>query len=165
MGVGGQRHTSTSLPPGKTRYPLYRRLGGPQGWFGRVRKTLTPPRFDPRTVQLVASRYTDWAIPAHKYTRRYISKHPNLQHRLREDAEPRKITMQSTSANAYASQTYRVIKGDPVKEGAISCMLMVPLYYTRQWKYVRGSRWGGRSLCYSLFGLLITLRGWVSAQK
>ena len=26
MGVGGQRHTPAALPPGKTRYPLYRRL-------------------------------------------------------------------------------------------------------------------------------------------
>jgi hypothetical protein len=30
-------------PPGKeTRYPLYRRLGGPQGRFGRVRKISLP---------------------------------------------------------------------------------------------------------------------------
>jgi hypothetical protein len=28
-GVGGQRHALAALPPGKTRYPLYRRLGGP----------------------------------------------------------------------------------------------------------------------------------------
>ena len=28
---GGQRHVATALPPGITRYPLYRRLGGPQG--------------------------------------------------------------------------------------------------------------------------------------
>jgi hypothetical protein len=27
-----------SLPPGKKRYPLYRRLGGPQGRSGEVRK-------------------------------------------------------------------------------------------------------------------------------
>jgi hypothetical protein len=27
-------------PPGRTRYPLYRRLGGPQGRPGQVRKTL-----------------------------------------------------------------------------------------------------------------------------
>jgi len=26
-GVGGQGHTPAALPPGKTRYPLYRRLG------------------------------------------------------------------------------------------------------------------------------------------
>ena len=25
-------------PRGKTRYPLYRRFGGPQGWAGRLRK-------------------------------------------------------------------------------------------------------------------------------
>jgi hypothetical protein len=50
-----------SLPPGNTRYPLYRRLGGPQGRSGQVRKVSTPPGFDPRTVQPVASRYTDWA--------------------------------------------------------------------------------------------------------
>jgi hypothetical protein len=67
--VSGQRHAPTALPPAKTRYPLYRRLGGPQGRSGRVRKILPTPgfyfysplRFDPRTVQLVASRYTDWA--------------------------------------------------------------------------------------------------------
>ena len=50
------------LPPGKTRYPLYRRLGGPQGRSGQVRKTSPPPGFDPRTVQPVASRYTDYAM-------------------------------------------------------------------------------------------------------
>jgi len=38
MEVGGQRHAPTALPPGKTQYPLYRRLGGPRGLLGRVRK-------------------------------------------------------------------------------------------------------------------------------
>ena len=37
-GVGGQRHAPAALPPGKTRYPMYRRLGGAQGRSGRVRK-------------------------------------------------------------------------------------------------------------------------------
>ena len=41
-GAGGQRHALAALPPGKTRYPLYRRLGGPQGRSGRVRK-ISPP--------------------------------------------------------------------------------------------------------------------------
>ena len=51
-----------SLPPGKTRYPLYRRLDGPQGRSGQVRKiSPPPPGFDPCTVHPVASRYTDWA--------------------------------------------------------------------------------------------------------
>jgi hypothetical protein len=48
----------------KTQYPLYRRQGGPQRWSGRVRKILPPPLgFNPRTIQHVASRYTDCAIP------------------------------------------------------------------------------------------------------
>ena len=38
MEVGGQRHAPAALPPGKTRYPLYTRLGGPQGRYGQVRK-------------------------------------------------------------------------------------------------------------------------------
>ena len=63
-GVGGQRHAAAALPKGNTRYPLYRRLGWPQGRSGRVRKISPPPGFDPRTVQPVASRYTDCAIPA-----------------------------------------------------------------------------------------------------
>ena len=49
-----------TLPSGKTRYPLYRRLGGPPRpvWTA---KNLAPPGFDPRTVQPVVSRYTYWA--------------------------------------------------------------------------------------------------------
>ena len=62
MGVGSQH--PAALPPGKTRYPLYRRLGGPHGRSGRVRNISPTPGLDPRTFQPVASRYTDWAIPA-----------------------------------------------------------------------------------------------------
>jgi hypothetical protein len=40
--VGGQRNAPTALPSGKTRYPLYRRLGGTQGRSGHVRK-ISPP--------------------------------------------------------------------------------------------------------------------------
>jgi len=57
---GGEGSTSCpgrSLPPGKTRYLLYRRLGGPQGRSGQVRKISPPPVFDPGTVQPVSSRY------------------------------------------------------------------------------------------------------------
>jgi len=59
-GEGSASRASRSLPLGKTRYPLYRRLGGPQGRSGQVRKISPPPGFDPRTVQPLASRYTDW---------------------------------------------------------------------------------------------------------
>jgi hypothetical protein len=54
MRVGGQRHAPAALPPGMTRYPLYRRLGRPQARSGRMLKISPPPGFDPRTVQIVA---------------------------------------------------------------------------------------------------------------
>jgi len=58
-GVGGQHHAPAALPPGKTRHPLHRRLGGPQGRSGQVRKCSPPPGLDLRTPQPVVSRYTD----------------------------------------------------------------------------------------------------------
>jgi hypothetical protein len=48
-----------SLPPEKTQYPLYRRLDGPHGRSGQVQRISPLPGSDPRTVQPVASRYTD----------------------------------------------------------------------------------------------------------
>ena len=64
MSVCGQRHASAALPPGKTRYPLYRRLGGPQGRSGRVRKISSVPGFEPRTAQPVAGLYqTTMSLP------------------------------------------------------------------------------------------------------
>jgi len=50
--------------PGKTRYPFYRRLGGPQGRSGWA-ENLIPTGILSRTVQPVVSRYTDWDIPAY----------------------------------------------------------------------------------------------------
>jgi hypothetical protein len=58
---GSESRPCHTLPSGKTRYPLYRRLGGPQGRSGQVRKISPPPGFDPQTVQHVGSRYTDYA--------------------------------------------------------------------------------------------------------
>jgi hypothetical protein len=65
-GVGGQRHDPTALP-------LVRKRGThcTEGWVGPMAvldgcgKSRPLPRFDPRTVQPVASRYTDCAIPTH----------------------------------------------------------------------------------------------------
>jgi hypothetical protein len=60
MGVGGERHAPAAYNKGRSG-----RIGGPQGRSRRARKILPPPGFDPRTVQPVASRYTNWSIPAH----------------------------------------------------------------------------------------------------
>jgi hypothetical protein len=53
--------------------PIYRRLGGPQGPSGRLRKILPPPGFDPRTVRPVARHTTMgglakwyWILRLHK---------------------------------------------------------------------------------------------------
>ena len=72
---GGERSASrpgSTLPPGKTRYPLYRRLGGPQGLSGLVRKIL--PHRDsipgPSSPQAVAIPTT---LPGpHTYQERII---------------------------------------------------------------------------------------------
>jgi hypothetical protein len=49
-----------TLPPGKTRYPPYRRLGGRQGQSERA-EYLVPTGIRSRTVQPVVSHYTVWA--------------------------------------------------------------------------------------------------------
>ena len=47
-----------TLPLGRTRYPFYMRLGGPQDRFGRA-ENLVPTETRSRTVQPVVSCYTD----------------------------------------------------------------------------------------------------------
>ena len=51
---------SRTLPPRNTRYPFYRKLGGPQGRSGRA-ENLVPTGIRSQTIQPVVSRYTDWA--------------------------------------------------------------------------------------------------------
>ena len=56
--VTGQHHAPAALPRGKTRYPLCRRLCGPQGRSRRDLKISSPPGFDPLTVKPLNSHYT-----------------------------------------------------------------------------------------------------------
>jgi hypothetical protein len=56
-GAGGQHHAPAALPPGMTQHSFYRRLGGSQDRYRRVRKISPLPGFDPQTVELVASGY------------------------------------------------------------------------------------------------------------
>jgi len=48
-GEGSASRPGRTLPSGKTRYPLYRRLGGHKDQSGQVRKISPPSSFDPRT--------------------------------------------------------------------------------------------------------------------
>ena len=59
-GVRGQNHAQAALYP-RERRGTHCTLNGSQGRSGQVRKISPPPGFDPRTVQSVASRYTDYA--------------------------------------------------------------------------------------------------------
>jgi len=47
--------------PGKDPVPIVQEAGWTQGRSGQVWKILPPPGFDPRTIQPIASRYTDYA--------------------------------------------------------------------------------------------------------
>ena len=63
-GLGVQRHAPAALPPGK--WSTSHCIGGcvgPRDGLDVYGKSHPPPGSDPRTVQPVASRYTDWAIP------------------------------------------------------------------------------------------------------
>jgi len=53
-----------TLPPGKTRYPFYRRLGGPQGLSGRA-ENLVHTGIRSRTVQPIAQSLYRLSYPAH----------------------------------------------------------------------------------------------------
>ena len=53
-----------TLPPEKSRYPFYRRLGGPQGRSGRA-ENLVPTGIRSRTVQPVAQSLYQLSYPAH----------------------------------------------------------------------------------------------------
>jgi hypothetical protein len=78
MGEWSASRPGRFLPPGKTRYPLYRRLGGPQGRSEHVRIISPPPRFDPQTVHPVAiAILTELPVPLTIIIRTivYISDH------------------------------------------------------------------------------------------
>jgi len=59
IGVGGERYSLSALHPVMTRCGLCRRLVESQGRFALVWKISASPGFEPRTVQAVASHYTD----------------------------------------------------------------------------------------------------------
>jgi hypothetical protein len=65
MGVGWLKPHYGRFAPGITQSPLYRMLFGSQDRPGGVREISFLPGFDPRTVELVTSSHTDYAISAH----------------------------------------------------------------------------------------------------
>jgi len=77
-GEGSASRPGRTVPPGKTRYPLYRRLSGPQGWAGPVPKISPPSEFDLQTIQPIGSH---WVImPCHNHSTK--SPYLFIHHRL-----------------------------------------------------------------------------------
>jgi hypothetical protein len=66
-GKGSASRSGRSLPPGKTRYPLYRKLVGPQGRSGQVRIILPPTGI--RSPDRSARSQSPYRLsyPAHSY--------------------------------------------------------------------------------------------------
>jgi len=69
VGVGGQRHAPCRFTPGNELVPIAQEAGWTPGPVRTGAENLaSTPVFDILTVQAVASRYTDWAIPAYLLT-------------------------------------------------------------------------------------------------
>jgi len=81
-GEGSASCPGCSLSLGKIWYPLYRRLGGPQGQSGQVQKISPPLAFDPQTVQLIASHYTNYAAQPTKHISAQVEKFHAIEIRL-----------------------------------------------------------------------------------
>jgi hypothetical protein len=68
MKVGGNSTPRPLYPPPHRKGPGTHFIGGwadPTNGPGGCGKSHPPPGFDPRTIQAVASHYTDYVIPAH----------------------------------------------------------------------------------------------------
>jgi hypothetical protein len=73
MGVCGECHAPAALPPGKTWYPLYRKLGGPQAQCLTLTRDLKTQR---NMTKFVSCLLTDMQ----KHER--VSMHRDLQEKF-----------------------------------------------------------------------------------
>ena len=92
---GGQQSAARpgrTLPPGKTRYPFYRRLGGPQGRSGRE-ENLVPTGIRSRTVQPVAQSLYRLSYPADIYIYIYIYTRTHAQTHTYTDRQTKLSTI------------------------------------------------------------------------
>ena len=114
----------------ETWYSLYGRLSGPRGRFGRVRKISLPHLvgFEPITVQPVASRYTDCAIPPAVCRPKYPLKIQFLRHR-KQTASP----IQRRTFVFVLSTDLLMVGG---KLASPSCCLLLYMFYTIIYIYI-----------------------------
>ena len=93
--------------PGKeTRYPLNRRLGGPQGRSRRIRKISPTPGFELRTVQLVASPLSLYKVAYSENKRRFGSwPYPVFSWRYHTDRSVQRVRVHRVPASTTISAT------------------------------------------------------------
>jgi hypothetical protein len=65
MEVGGQRYAPALFTPGKDPVPIVHEAGWAPGPVWKGAESFAHTEIRPRTVQPVASRYTDCVIPTH----------------------------------------------------------------------------------------------------
>jgi hypothetical protein len=141
---GSQSRPGRSLPPGKVRYPLYRRLGGPQGRSGQVRKIPTPPRFDPRTVQPVASRYTDYATRPNCFNKNKVI---TQIYRLDDIRLVPRVGPDRAATNKYS----------PISKNRPAILQFVPhIYGALRKRFIQLVLWYERAVCFPSFCICYT---------
>ena len=103
-----------TLPPGKTRYPFYRRLGGTRGRSGRA-ENLIPTGIRSRTVQPIAQSLYRLSYRAHiirVYSTIIFTKHSLLERgifiRIICSAVPRKRYLAFTNGHTCSVDLFSV---------------------------------------------------------
>jgi hypothetical protein len=106
----GQHHTPAALRWEREQAPIVQETGRAPGWVWTVAENLVSPPlppsgFNPKTVQSVVTRYTDWDIPAHTFTGLLLIVLSNMyagRNLLQEScAESRTETLGETLTNEF----------------------------------------------------------------
>ena len=113
---GGEESASRpgrSLPPGKDPVPIVQEAGWAPGpvWTGA--KNLAPPGFDPRTIQPVASRYTDWGPMCNKWDSEIPFRVPTACHPINDYTQ------------MYTGRTLRYVRQFPFEICFVSRMHII----------------------------------------
>ena len=113
-GEGSASRPGRSLRRGMTRYPLYRRLGGPQGRSGPVRKISPPPGFDPRPARSPVAISTELPGPHLQYSTEIIH-----------------VTSKVTTEHVHKSCLWKVSSKRPaiIRQHIGNSLALVPLFH------------------------------------
>ena len=101
-GEGSASRHGRSLPPGNTRYPLYRRLCGP-AWIGAENLTSTELRCPDRPAR--SQSLYRLSYPAHKHT--YVM--PKARHSFRQFPSSSDWAFCTTWGGTYRAHRFRVV--------------------------------------------------------